>query len=91
MKSAMRSKDSARLGAIRLLLSAIKQKEVDERIEPATSIGPPQKTFRYLERGKRAVRYTCDNANCCQMRNFHPLPPVSGVEPITWKDQKKPS
>ena len=33
MKSAMRSKDSARLGAIRLLLSAIKQKEVDERIE----------------------------------------------------------
>ena len=33
MKSAMRSKDSARLGAIRLLLAAIKQKEVDERIE----------------------------------------------------------
>jgi|TARA_B110000971_G_C19848405_1_gene425905 uncharacterized protein YqeY len=33
MKSAMRSKDSARLGAIRLLQSAIKQKEVDERID----------------------------------------------------------
>ncbi|MDB4040928.1 GatB/YqeY domain-containing protein [Methylophilaceae bacterium] len=33
MKSAMRSKDSARLGAIRLLLAAIKQKEVDERLE----------------------------------------------------------
>ena len=33
MKSAMRSKDSARLGAIRLLLSSMKQKEVDERIE----------------------------------------------------------
>jgi len=33
MKSAMRSKDSARLGTIRLLLAAIKQKEVDERIE----------------------------------------------------------
>ena len=32
MKSAMRSKDSARLGAIRLLQSALKQKEVDERI-----------------------------------------------------------
>ena len=29
----MRSKDSARLGTIRLLLAAIKQKEVDERIE----------------------------------------------------------
>jgi uncharacterized protein len=33
MKDAMRAKDSARLGAIRLLLSAIKQREVDERIE----------------------------------------------------------
>jgi uncharacterized protein len=33
MKSAMRAKDSARLSAIRLVLAAIKQKEVDERIE----------------------------------------------------------
>jgi uncharacterized protein YqeY len=32
MKSAMRAKDSARLGAIRLLQAAIKQREVDERI-----------------------------------------------------------
>lgn len=33
MKSAMRSKESDRLGAIRLLQAAIKQKEVDERIQ----------------------------------------------------------
>jgi len=33
MKNAMRSKDMNRLGTIRLLLAAIKQKEVDERIE----------------------------------------------------------
>ena len=33
MKSAMKAKESARLAAIRLLLAAIKQKEVDERIE----------------------------------------------------------
>jgi hypothetical protein len=33
MKTAMRAKDTARLGAIRLLLSAMKQREVDERIE----------------------------------------------------------
>ena len=32
MKAAMRAKDSARLGAIRLLQAAIKQKEVDERV-----------------------------------------------------------
>ncbi len=33
MKSAMRAKETARLGTIRLLLAAIKQKEVDERVE----------------------------------------------------------
>ncbi len=33
MKAAMRAKETAKLGAIRLLLAAIKQKEVDERIE----------------------------------------------------------
>ena len=33
MKNAMRAKETARLGTIRLLLSAIKQREVDERIE----------------------------------------------------------
>lgn len=33
MKAAMRAKDSARLGAVRLLQAAIKQREVDERIE----------------------------------------------------------
>jgi uncharacterized protein len=33
MKTAMRAKDTARLAAIRLLLAAMKQREVDERIE----------------------------------------------------------
>jgi uncharacterized protein YqeY len=33
MKAAMRAKDAARLSAVRLLLAAMKQKEVDERVE----------------------------------------------------------
>jgi uncharacterized protein len=33
MKTAMRAKDSTRLGTIRLLQAAMKQREVDERIE----------------------------------------------------------
>jgi uncharacterized protein len=33
MKAAMRAKDSARLSAIRLITAAMKQKEVDERVE----------------------------------------------------------
>ena len=32
MKAAMKARETARLGAIRLLLSAVKQREVDERI-----------------------------------------------------------
>ena len=34
MKNAMRNKETARLSTIRMLLAAIKQKEVDERINP---------------------------------------------------------
>lgn len=37
MKNAMRAKETARLGAIRLLLAAIKQREIDERIELSDS------------------------------------------------------
>lgn len=33
MKAAMRAKDSAKLGTIRMLTAAIKQKEVDERVD----------------------------------------------------------
>jgi len=35
MKAAIRAKDAARLSAVRLLLAAMKQKEVDERVELA--------------------------------------------------------
>jgi uncharacterized protein YqeY len=35
MKAAMRAKETSRLGTIRLLLAAMKQKEVDERVELA--------------------------------------------------------
>jgi len=38
MKAALRARDSERLSAIRLLLAAIKQKEIDDRVE----VGDPQ-------------------------------------------------
>lgn len=48
MKSAMRAKQSERLGAIRLLLAAIKQKEVDERItvDDAAVLGIVEKLIK---------------------------------------------
>ncbi len=38
MKSAMKAHDAAKLSCIRLLLAAIKQREVDERVEPTDEL-----------------------------------------------------
>lgn len=48
MKAAMRARDAARLSAIRLLLAAVKQKEVDERIalDDAAVLGVIEKMIR---------------------------------------------
>ena len=48
MKTAMRAKDSERLGTIRLLLAALKQKEVDERIvlDDVTVVGIVDKLIK---------------------------------------------
>ena len=48
MKNAMRAKQSDRLGAIRLLLAAIKQKEVDERValDDAAVVGIVEKLIK---------------------------------------------
>ncbi len=48
MKTAMRAKDAARLGTIRLLMAAIKQREVDERIvlDDAAVVGVVDKLIK---------------------------------------------
>ncbi len=48
MKTAMRARESERLGAIRLLLAAIKQKEVDERVvvDDAAVVGIVEKLIK---------------------------------------------
>ena len=48
MKTAMRAKDTARLGTIRLLMAAIKQREVDERIvlDDAAIVGVVDKLIK---------------------------------------------
>lgn len=62
MKSAMRAKQSDRLGAIRLLLAAIKQKEVDERVtvDDAAVLGVIEKMIKQrndsIEQFEKAAR-----------------------------------
>jgi uncharacterized protein YqeY len=57
MKAAMRAKESARLSTIRLLLAAIKQREVDERIEldDAAVVGVIEKMIK--QRRESIVQY----------------------------------
>ena len=61
MKTAMRAKDSERLGTIRLLLAAAKQKEVDERmvLDDATMIGIVDKLIK--QRKDSVDAYTLAN------------------------------
>ena len=61
MKTAMRAKDSERLGTIRLLLAAAKQKEVDERmvLDDAAMIGIVDKLIK--QRKDSVAAYTLAN------------------------------
>ena len=56
MKDAMRAKDTARLGAVRLLLAAVKQREVDERIE-LTAKTTDDKNIFSLKGGRIQKKY----------------------------------
>src|SRR5512133_652037 len=58
MNNAMRAKDSERLGTIRLLLAAAKQKEVDERVvlDDAAMIGIVDKLIK--QRKDSVAAYT---------------------------------
>ena len=61
MKDAMRAKDSARLGVIRMALAAFKQIEVDERIEldDARSLAVLEKLIK--QRRESVAAYTTAN------------------------------
>lgn len=61
MKEAMRAKDSARLGVIRMALAAFKQIEVDERIEldDARSLAVLEKLIK--QRRESVAAYTAAN------------------------------
>ena len=75
MKSAMRAKQSDRLGAIRLLLAAIKQKEVDERItvDDAAVLGIIEKMIKQrndsIEQFEKAARTELADKGECRERS----------------------
>jgi uncharacterized protein len=72
MKNAMRAKDSARLGAIRLLQAAIKQREVDERIELSDD--------QVIEAIERMLKQRRDSIAAYESANRHDLADVEKFE-----------
>jgi uncharacterized protein YqeY len=88
MKNAMRAKDSARLSTIRMLLAAIKQREVDERIELTDGdvltiidkmIKQRRDSITQFETGKREDLAAIERAEVALLTDYQPAP-VSDAE-----------
>ena len=83
MKNAMRAKEAERLGAIRLLLAAIKQREVDERVvvDDAGVIAIVEKLIKQrkdsisqFEKAGRADLVAIEAAEMAIMQAYLPAP-----------------
>ncbi|MDP1901198.1 MAG: GatB/YqeY domain-containing protein [Rubrivivax sp.] len=81
MKSAMRARDAARLSAIRMLLAACKQREVDERIvlDDAAVVGLVDKLIKQrkdsitaFEQGRRADLVAKESAEIAVLQVYLP-------------------
>jgi uncharacterized protein len=71
MKAAMRAREPARLSAIRLLLAALKQKEVDERValDDAAVLGVVEKLIK--QRRESIAQYTkAGRTDLAEAENF---------------------
>jgi len=83
MKDAMRAKDAARLSTIRLLLAAIKQREVDERVELADAdvlgviekmVKQRRESIAQFEAGKRPDLAAIERAEVAVLQGYLPAP-----------------
>lgn len=81
MKDAMRAKDKARLGAIRLALAEVKKVEVDERIEPDDTrvlsllekmIKQRRESIRQYEDAQRGDLAAIEQAEILVLQEFMP-------------------
>ena len=81
MKTAMRAKETARLSTIRLLLAAVKQREVDERIELSDAdvlaiidkmIKQRRDSVAQFEAGKREDLAAAERAEIAVLQGYLP-------------------
>jgi uncharacterized protein YqeY len=82
MKTAMRAKDSERLGTIRLLLAACKQKEVDERVvlDDVAVVAIVDKLIKQrkdsIEAFQKAARTDLADKEASEMKILQAYPPA---------------
>jgi len=83
MKNAMRAKEATRLTTIRMLLAAMKQREVDERIELADAdvvaiidkmIKQRRESITLFDAGKRPELAAAERAEIEQLQAYMPQP-----------------
>ena len=83
MKDAMRARDAARLSTIRLLLAAIKQREVDERVELTDAdilaildkmVKQRKDSITQFEAGHRADLAAAERAEIVVLQAYLPQP-----------------
>ena len=86
MKAAMRAKDAARLSTIRLVLAAIKQREVDERRDMADAdvftilekmVKQRRDSITQFEAGKRPDLVAIEQAELVVLAGYQPQPLTS--------------
>jgi uncharacterized protein YqeY len=87
MKDAMRAKDAARLSTIRLLLAAIKQREIDERKDMADAdvvnviekmIKQRRDSITQFEAGRRQDLVEIEKAEVAILQAYMPQPLTDG-------------
>ena len=83
MKSAMRARDAARLSTIRLLLAAMKQREVDERVELSDAdivaiidkmIKQRRESIVQFDAGHRPELSAAEHAEIAVLQEYMPQP-----------------
>lgn len=83
MKAAMRAKDADRLKAIRLLLAAVKQREVDERVELGDAdvlavidkmLKQRRESIKQFEQGGRPDLAAAERAEVAVLQSYMPQP-----------------
>ncbi len=83
MKNAMRARDAARLSTIRLLLSAMKQREVDERVELSDAdivaiidkmIKQRRESIVQFDAGHRPELSAAEHAEIAVLQEYMPQP-----------------